>query len=66
MLSSHITTSFPMCVFKAEMQSPFQYFRCTTELSKSSMPIESMYNSGISIYFTDKNLVPKLKQLYER
>lgn len=66
MLSSHITTSFPMCIFKAEMQSPFQYFRCTTELSESSMPIESMYNSSISIYFTDKNLVPKLKQLYER
>lgn len=64
MLSSHITTSFPMCVFKTEMQSQFQYFRCTTELSKSSVPIESMYNSVMSVYFTDNILVPKLKQLY--
>lgn len=51
MLSSQITTSFPMCVFKREMQSQFQYFRCTTELS---VPIESMYNSVMSVYFTDK------------
>lgn len=54
MLSSHITTSFPTCVFKREMQSQFQYFRCTAELSKSSVPIESMYNSVMSVYFTDK------------
>lgn len=66
MLSSHITTSFPMCVFKTEMQSQLQYFRCTTELSESSMPIESMYNSVMSVCFTDKTLMPKLKQLYWR
>lgn len=51
MLSSQITTSFPMCVFKREMQSQFQYFRCTTELS---VPIGSIYNSVVSVYFTDK------------
>lgn len=51
MLSSQITTSFPMCIFKREMQSQFQYFRCTTELS---VPIGSIYNSVVSVYFTDK------------
>lgn len=54
-----------MCVFKTETQSQFQYFRCTTELSKSSVPIESMYDSVMSVYFTDKNPVPKLKAILE-